>query len=95
MKSRRSPIRVTIGASLLLVIFVVLCLAAFAALSMASAGADYRLSKKSAERTSQFYQANNLAQDRLAELNELIESAYASADSQDAYLSAILHCLSE
>lgn len=57
-----------IGSSFMLVIFIVLCMVIFAFLSFSSAQRDYEYSLKNAERTTKYYQANNLAEQKLAEL---------------------------
>ena len=44
-----------IGSASMMLIFVILCLVSFAALSIVSANADRRLSRKIAERTSAYY----------------------------------------
>lgn len=59
-----------IGASSILVVIVILCLVCFAGLSISSANADYRLSKKLAERTTDYYNACNEAQLTLRNLTE-------------------------
>ena len=53
-KSKKSGLSFSsgIGSSSLLVIFVILCLVSFATLSIVSANADYKLSKKVLDRTS-------------------------------------------
>lgn len=49
---------VNIGSSFLLIIFLILCLATFAVLSVSSAKNDYSFSKRLAERKTQYYNAS-------------------------------------
>lgn len=65
---------VHIGTSFMLVIFIILCMIIFAVLSLSSAHKDYEYSLKSARRASEYYAANNLAEEKLAEIDTFIES---------------------
>ena len=60
MKKRVRPI-ISIGTSCILLIFLSLCLLTFAVLSLASARADLRLSKKIADRTVSYYEGEAAA----------------------------------
>lgn len=64
-KSMRFP---PIGGSSLLVIFAVLCLTVFALLSLSTAQAGGRLSDASAQAVSDYYRADCLAEEILAQL---------------------------
>ncbi len=70
-KSKKSGLSFSsgIGSSSLLVIFVILCLVSFATLSIVSANADYKLSKKVLDRTCAYYTAEGQAQAALAALD--------------------------
>ena len=59
-----------VGISLIILIFMNICLAAFAVLSLENALSDYSLSKKTAEHTTQYYKAVNKIQEQLAEKNQ-------------------------
>ena len=61
-----------IGASSLLVIFFVLCLTVFAALSLSSAKNDYTLAEEMAGRTTDYYAASNEAEEIVAEIDALL-----------------------
>lgn len=67
---------VQFGTSLMLVVFMVLCLTAFASLSLSSALRDYKYSQKSAQKTSEYYQADSKAQHKLAEITKILEKTY-------------------
>ena len=59
MSRRSSP--AGLGVSTVLTVLLVLCLATFAALTLASAGADLRLSRAAAARTQEYYDADAAA----------------------------------
>lgn len=66
---------INIGTSLMLVIFLVLCMVIFAALSFSSALRDHNNSIKTAERTTLYYEANNLAEEKLAEIDAVLQNS--------------------
>ena len=66
---------VNIGSSLLLVIFLVLCLVTFATLSLSSARSDYSFSSRAAQRRTDYYQACNVAEDALAQVDAILVKA--------------------
>ena len=75
MKKREIPV-MNVGISLIILIFMNICLAAFAVLSLENAVSDYSLSKKTATHTTQYYEAVNKVQEQLAKKNqELREKA--------------------
>lgn len=77
MKKREIPV-INVGISLIILIFMNICLAAFAVLSLENAVSDYSLSKKTAVHTMQYYKAVNKVQEQLAKKNqELREEAVA------------------
>lgn len=80
-----------IGSSSLLVTFIILCLVSFATLSIVSANADYKLSGKVLERTTAYYEASGQAEVRLSALQQTLEEAYASCDSEEAYFAQTGH----
>ena len=53
----------SIGISLLLVVFLALCLVTFAVLSFVTARNNYKLSEKMADKTTAYYEANNDAEE--------------------------------
>lgn len=84
MKSKNN-LGLNIGSSSILVIFIVLCLVTFATLSMVSANADYKLSKKLAVRTTAYYNANNKAEELLSVVDTSMKKAYKISKNQDDY----------
>lgn len=69
MKKREIPV-MNVGISLIILIFMNICLAAFAVLSLQNALSDYSLSKKTAAHTTQYYAAVNKVQEQLAAKNQ-------------------------
>lgn len=65
---------INIGSASLLVIFLILCLVTFAALTLSGAVSDYRFSRKLADRQTAYYEANNRAQALLSEIDSLCAS---------------------
>ena len=82
MKKREIPV-MNVGISLIILIFMNICLAAFAVLSLENAVSDYSLSKKTAAHTTQYYSAVNKVQEQVAEKNqELREKAIAAEKAE-------------
>lgn len=86
-KRKRSGINV--GSSLILVTFILLCLVAFAALSFISANSDYELSKQTADKTTNYYNAASTVEQYLAELDSTLKDIAVTANSNDEYSSAV------
>lgn len=90
-KKKKQFFGMNIGSASMLLIFVILCLVSFAALSIVSANADRRLSSKVAERTTAYYEACNSAQESLAGIDKVLKAQYtASADAAE-YFAAVGH----
>lgn len=79
------------GSASILVIFVILCLVSFAALSIVSANADYKLSNKVLERTTAYYEAAAKAESMLAQLDQTLCSVYAESADEEAYYGSVGH----
>lgn len=75
---------VNIGASSLLVIFLILCLITFAILTLTSARSDYTFSQKLADRKSDYYKANTKAEMWLDQIDTIFDEAYQEAASSDS-----------
>lgn len=89
MKKKTSRPLLTTGTSTLLLIFVSLCLLTFAVLSFLSARTDQNLSRKTAERTSAYYEACNQAEDRLGETDRMLEKLWQETANEKAYFQAV------
>ncbi len=77
---------VNIGSSLLLVIFLVLCLVTFATLSLSSARSDYSFSSRAAQRRTDYYQACNMAEDALAQVDAILVKAAGGSDGSGNWM---------
>ncbi|MCD8105550.1 MAG: hypothetical protein LUF35_11265 [Lachnospiraceae bacterium] len=72
----------TAGISLMLLIFLSLCLITFSLLSLSGATADEKLSQKAADRTTEYYAAVTEANKILSEIDTQLAAAFQEA--QDA-----------
>ncbi len=80
---------VNVGTSSVLVSFVLLCMVCFAALTYLSAHSDYNLSKQTAQRTTEYYEANRLAELYLANIEGLLSKQLKECNNQGDYYSSI------
>ncbi len=86
---RQAPF-VNVGSSLLLVVFLLMCLITFATLSFSSARSDESFSQRIADRKSEYYAASNEAERLLSQIDRLLDVAdpadldFAAIDSLDA-----------
>lgn len=78
-----------VGSSSILVIFVILCLVSFATLSIVSANADYKLSKKVLDRSTAYYEATNQAEQSLARLDKTLQNVYKDSSSEEEYFDTV------
>ena len=79
----------SIGTSLILVVFIIICLLTFATLSMLSAKADNTLSLSASEHIAAFYGAEAEAQKKLKEIDDILLSAYQNAENEQDYYDTI------
>jgi hypothetical protein len=70
---------INVGSSSVLMIFVLLSLTAFSALSLVSARADLRLTQKAADSVSRYYEANAAAQALLGDCDRALQTGAAGA----------------
>jgi len=74
-RTRSSNVSVGMGGTLIIIIFVVLCLTIFATLSFTTAYSDLKLAKKTEEMTYDYYAVHGMAEEKLAEVyNVLLKS---------------------
>lgn len=92
MKKKQRSLSIP-GISLLLLIFLTLCLITFSLLSLSGASADENLSRKAADRTISYYEADSRANEILARtdnyLAEYLKEAEESSDPEARYLELI------
>ena len=77
------------GFSTILLSFVMICVVTFSALALVTANSDYKLSKKVAAKTVEYYAAQERAYERLAALDELFINCYFTSTGEDAYFGRI------
>lgn len=86
---------VNIGSSSLLIIFLVLCLASFAILSLSSAKSDYSFSERLADHKTEYYNASSEASVILDEIDGILEDCAGKnksfGDSYKNDITALLH----
>lgn len=80
---------ISTGTASIVLIFVLLCLLTFSVLSLVSARANLRLSQKSAQRTTDYYAAENAASDILLTLEDIIDDCLEE-DSERSLLSRVV-----
>ncbi len=95
MKKRHAHTFSTIGFSSILIIFMSVAILTFSVLSMMTASADYRLSKKVAEKTSDYYLASNEAEIILQEIDSALLTLYQNTSSNTEFVSGIETALSD
>ena len=88
---RQKRYGVNVGSSSLLIIFVVVCLVSFAALSIVSANSDYKLTKRMAQRQTDYYNACNSAYRALADIDRTLLSIYEVSGSEDEFFAQTGH----
>lgn len=88
MKKNHTPI-ISIGLPSLLLIFLILCLVTFSVLSLSSASADEKLSRKIADRTTEYYEASNAANDILSDIDQHLTKAFQESQNSSDYYERI------
>lgn len=71
---KRTPPKLTVGITTIVVVFAVLCLTIFAILSVSTADSEYRLAKKYSESVTAYYIADSACADIAESFRELWES---------------------
>lgn len=77
---KKSKISLGIGTASILMIFVLLTLVTFAVLSLSSAEADRKLSKKTVQHAKQYYEAENKAEQKIAKIDQILNSGLTEND---------------
>lgn len=82
---KKSRIGLNIGTSSILLVFVLLCMVTFAALSFVSANADYKLSQSLETRTTRYYTVSNTAEQRLSEIEDILAEVKTRSADFESY----------
>lgn len=77
------------GFSTILLSFVMICVVTFSALTLVTAHSDYKLSNKVATKTSEYYNAQERACERLSVLESLFINCYMASLDSEAYFGRI------
>lgn len=85
MKKRNDVVRIGFGSSSLLLVFVVISFVSFAVLSLSSALTDRNLTAKIYEKNLSYYDACNLAEEQLSQIDTLLENAYLNSSSPEEF----------
>lgn len=88
MKKQSFPIT-NIGTISLMMIFIVLCMVTFSALSLSSAVSDSSSSQKMSDHTDEYYSASNRAEEILADVDAVFADAYTKAQEKQEYYELI------
>lgn len=72
MRISKTNVSVGMGGTLIITIFVVLCLMIFAVLSFVTAYSDLKLSNKAQEITADYYYIHGKAEEKLAEISDVL-----------------------
>ena len=72
MAEKSSRNKVSIGASSLILIFIVLCMATFGLLSLSSAQGDLKLARRNADAVKVYYEADNKGQQWLKDVEGVL-----------------------
>lgn len=83
------------GFTTVLIVFVMICIVTFSALAYLTAASDYRLSKKVADRTTAYYQAEEKAYLVLGEIDSILTSVYGHRMKKESYLKKAGQALDE
>ena len=84
MNKRKFPIT-NIGSVSLLMIFIILCMVTFTALSLSTAASDYHSAKTLADHTTAYYKASDKAEQKLADVDHILKDCYHSSENADTY----------
>ena len=92
MKKKSFPIT-NIGTISLMMIFIVLCMVTFAALSLSSAVSDSRSGQKMSVHTEEYYAASNQAEEILASVDGIFSDAYSKSQDAEEYYKMVSEAL--
>ena len=82
---RDSNFKLHNGISSILLVLIIMALISFATLSIASANADLKLTRKMLERTTGYYAATALAENRLEAIDETLQKLYKETADRESY----------
>ncbi len=86
MRPKKVSFGTHVGTSLILLIFMVLCLISFATLSLVNANADWRLTRKLCDRQTAIYTASHEANAFMAAEGIKLDKLRKETSSEDAFM---------
>ncbi len=91
MNKRRSlEFKIHSGTASILLIFIILCLVSFSLLSVSSANADMKLSRKLADRSTSYYGAVAQAEKFIADTDSRLIKIYERSENEKEFMEAVL-----
>lgn len=94
MKDHSMPF-LGIGAASIVLVLTIVSLSVFATLTLSSANGDYTLSKKNLQRTTDYYEASNEANQTLSQIDKRLWQTYHNSKSKKSYLKNVGKNLSD
>lgn len=88
--SKLSNVSIGMGGTIIVTIFVVLCLTIFSVLSFTTAYSDLKLAKKTEEFTSDYYKVHGMAEEKLAEIYIILMSINENISSVNTQREAFI-----
>lgn len=88
MKERKMPF-LGIGAASIILVLAIVCLSVFATLTLSSAQGDYTLSKKNLDRTTSYYKATNLVNEKISQIDEKLWNVYRRSKNKKSYMKRV------
>lgn len=87
--NKKKNTAMSIGFPSIIMVFIMICLVTFAALSLLTANSDYRLSQKMADKTSAYYEADALAQNVTYQIDQALASLYTECNDAASFYNSI------
>lgn len=94
MKEREMPF-LGIGAASIVLVLTIVCLSVFSVLTLSSANGDYTLSKKSLDRMTLYYEAENKADEMAGKIDDILWKQYQKSKNKKDYMNKAERSLSE
>ncbi len=83
------------GFSTIVFSFAMICVITFSVLAFTTANADYKLTKKVADKNAAYYQAEDLAHQHLSEVEITLKETFLKTNSKDAYFEALVSAFAD
>lgn len=77
------------GFSSILLIFVMICIVTFSTLTLVTANSDYKLSKKVADKSTNYFKSEAELYHQIATIDEACMTAYYDTDTEEGYFAQL------